>query len=106
MSTEFESRVCEIAATFNTLICVFVHECNRFYAMAQHFHVPDHDFCLSVVYRVVSKYTSILRVDGDVKKSTFGGWKDFNTHTRDQSSSHTHYRFSHNICRAQPMQHY
>lgn len=36
MSTEFKSRVCEIAATFNTLICVFVHECNSFYAMAQH----------------------------------------------------------------------
>lgn len=37
MSNEFESRVCEIAATFNTPICVFVHECNSFYAMAQHF---------------------------------------------------------------------
>lgn len=40
MSTEFESRVCEIAATFNTLNCVFALECNSFLCDGPTFSCP------------------------------------------------------------------
>lgn len=82
MSTEFESRVCEIAATFNTFMHKNTNRCNSFYAMAQHL------MSLITIF-VCLLFTELCpnthQYCGDVKKSTFGGWKEFNTHTRDQS---------------------